>query len=80
MIYEGISKIFRTAALKMRNFNTKRVWKMPSSTQLRATWHTDSLDMVVLPSTSASRYRKCCTDGGTSPEYFGFLDIPTYQT
>jgi hypothetical protein len=32
----------------------KRVWKLPTSTQLRETWHTDSLDTVVLPSTSAS--------------------------
>jgi hypothetical protein len=46
------------------------VWKLPTSTQLRATWHTDPLDMVVLPSTGTSRYHYCCTDGGTSPEYF----------
>jgi hypothetical protein len=26
---------------------------MPTSTQLRVTWHTGSLDMVVLPSTAA---------------------------
>ena len=26
--------------------------------------------MVVLPSTSASRYHNCCTDGGTSLEKF----------
>jgi hypothetical protein len=44
---------------------------VPTSTQLRATWHSDSLDMVGLPSTGASRYHNCCTDGGTSPEYFG---------
>jgi hypothetical protein len=31
----------------------KCVWKLPTSTQLCATWHTDSLDVVVLPSTSA---------------------------
>jgi hypothetical protein len=41
------------------------------STQLRATWHNGSLDMVVLPSTGDSRYRNCFIDGGTSPEYFG---------
>jgi hypothetical protein len=41
------------------------------STKLRATGHADSLDMVVLPSTGASRYHICCIDGGTSPEYFG---------
>jgi hypothetical protein len=27
--------------------------------------------MVVLPFTGASRYDNCCTDDGTSPEYFG---------
>jgi hypothetical protein len=32
---------------------------------------TDSLDTVVLPATSASRYHNCCIDGGTNPEYFG---------
>jgi hypothetical protein len=48
------------------------VWKLPTSTQLRATWYTDSLDMIVLPSTGASRYHNCCIDGGTSPEYFGY--------
>jgi hypothetical protein len=25
--------------------------------------------------TGASRYRNCCIDGGTSPEYFGFLFV-----
>ena len=50
----------------------KHVWKLPTSTQLRATWHTDSLDMVVLPSTGASRYHSCCIDCGTSPENFGY--------
>jgi len=42
------------------------------STQLRATWHTDLLDMVVLPSTDASRHHNCCIDGSTSPENFGY--------
>jgi hypothetical protein len=50
----------------------KRVWKLPTSTQLRATWHTDSLELVVLSSTGVSRYHNCCIDGGTSPEYFGY--------
>jgi hypothetical protein len=31
--------------------------------------------MVVLPSTGASRYHNCCTDGGTSPEYFGYTPV-----
>jgi hypothetical protein len=67
-----VSKIFRTDAVKIINITTKRVWKLPTPTQLRATWHTDSLDMVVLPSTGVSRYQNCCIDGGTSPEYFGY--------
>jgi hypothetical protein len=50
------------------NLTTKRVWKLPTSTQLRATWHTDSLYMVVLPPTGTWRYHNCCIDGGTSPE------------
>jgi hypothetical protein len=58
---------------KIHNLTTKRVWKLPTSTQLRATWHTDSLDMVVLPSTGALRYHNCCIDGGTNPEYFGLI-------
>jgi hypothetical protein len=63
-LYEVLSKIFRTDAL-------------PTSTQLRATWHTDLLDMVVLPSTGALRYHNCCIDGGTSPEYFGYHLVRT---
>jgi len=50
----------------------KCMWKLPTSTELHATWHTDSLDMVVLPSTGASRYHNCCIDGGTGPENFGY--------
>jgi hypothetical protein len=71
-MYEGVSKIFRTDAVKFVNLTTKRVWKLPTSTQLRATWNTDSLDIrvVVLPSIGASRYHNCCADDGTSPEYF----------
>jgi hypothetical protein len=70
--YEDVSKIFRTHAVKIINLTTKRVLKLTTSTQLCATWHTDSLDAVVLPSTGASRYHNCCIDGGTSPEYFGY--------
>jgi hypothetical protein len=29
--------------------------------------------MVFLPYTGASRYRNCCIDGGTIPEYFGYF-------
>jgi len=50
----------------------KHVCKLPTSTQLHATWHTDSLDMVVLPSAGASCYHNCCIDGGTSLENFGY--------
>jgi hypothetical protein len=55
----------------------KRVRKLPTSTQPRETWHTDSLDMVVLPSNGASRYHKCCVDGGSSSEYFGLTSYYT---
>jgi len=57
----------------------KCVWKLCTSTQLHATWHTDSLDMVVLPSTGASRYQNCCIDGGTSLENFGYHLVYTLQ-
>jgi hypothetical protein len=57
--------------LSLIHRQNKSVWKLPTSTQLRATWHTDYLDMVVLPSTGDSRYQNCCIDGGASPEYFG---------
>jgi hypothetical protein len=53
----------------------KRAWKLPTSTQLRATWQTVSLDMVVLLSTVAWRYHNWCIDGGTSPEY---MDTHSY--
>jgi hypothetical protein len=74
-IYEDVSKIFRADTIKIINLNTKRMWKLPTSTQLRATRHTDSLDMVVLQSTSASHYHNCCIDGGIIPEYFGYTLI-----
>jgi hypothetical protein len=69
--YKGVSKILWTDAVKTINLTTKRMLKLPTSTQLHATWHTDSLDMAVLPSTGASHYQNCCIDGSTSPEYFG---------
>jgi hypothetical protein len=50
-IYKVVSKIFRTDAL-------------PTSTRLCATWHTGSLDMVVLPSTGASHYHTWCHQSG----------------
>jgi hypothetical protein len=67
-----LSKMFRTAAVEIINLNTKRLSKLPTSTQLRTVWHTDSLDIVVLPSTGASRHHRCCINGGTSPEYIGW--------
>jgi hypothetical protein len=69
--YVFISKIFRTGAVQIIKIINKLVCKLPTSTQLRAAWRTDSLDMVVLQSTGASRYHNCYIDGGTSPEYFG---------
>jgi hypothetical protein len=74
---KGVTKIFRTDGVKFINLTTKRVWKMPKSTQLRATWHTDSLDMVVLSPAGASRNHDCCIDGSTSPEYFGYFLVQT---
>jgi hypothetical protein len=47
------------------------VWKLPTSTQLFASWLTDSLYMVALPYTGVSRYHNCSIDD-TSPEYFGY--------
>jgi hypothetical protein len=78
--YEGVSKIFRTDRVKCINLTTKRAWKLPTSTQLSSTWQTDSLDMVVLPSTGASRYHNCCISGGISPEYFGYTLVQVYWT
>jgi hypothetical protein len=46
--------------------------KRPTSTQLRATWNTDSLDTVFLSYTGPSRYQNCCIGGGTSPKCFGY--------
>jgi hypothetical protein len=71
LCYDGVLKIFRNHAVKITNLTTKRGWKLPTSTQPLATWHTDSLDIVVLLSAGSSRYN-CCIDGGTSPEYFGY--------
>jgi hypothetical protein len=73
--YGDISRNSRTEAIAKYTAPNKRVWKLPTSTQLRATWHTESLDMVVIQSAGASRYHDCCIDGGTSPEYFGFSRI-----
>jgi hypothetical protein len=67
--YDGIFKIFRTDAVQIIKIINKRLWELPTSTQQRATCHTDSLYMVVLPSTGASRYHNCCIDGGTSQAY-----------
>jgi hypothetical protein len=78
--HAGESKIFRTDAVKITNLTTKRVWKLPTSTQLRANWLTDSLDMVVLPSTATSRYQNCCVDGSTSPKHLGYTLVPATFT
>jgi hypothetical protein len=71
-LYIGQSIIFLMDAVKIMNLTSKRVWKVPISTQLCAAWHTDSLDMVLLPSTSALCYQNCHIDCGTSLEYFGW--------
>jgi hypothetical protein len=71
LLYEGISRNSRTEAIPKYTTHNKCVWKLPASTQQRAAWHTDSLDMVVLPSTGASRIHNICMDGDTSPEDVG---------
>jgi hypothetical protein len=80
MRYEGVSKIFRTDTVKIINFTTGRIEKLPTSTQLRATWHTDSLDIVILPSTGAWRYHNCCIDNSTSPQYFEYTLVVVNHT
>jgi hypothetical protein len=70
--YEGVSRNSRTEEIAKYTTPNKRVWNLPTSTQLRANWHTDSLDVVVPPSTGASGYHNCCIDGDISPEYFGY--------
>jgi hypothetical protein len=54
-MYERVFRNSRTEAIAKYTTPNTRMWKLPTSTQLRATWHTDSLDIVVLPSTGASR-------------------------
>jgi hypothetical protein len=76
-VYEAIQSI-PDWRYKNHNLTTKRVWKLHTSTKLRATLYTDSLDMVVLPSTGASRYHNCCIDDGTSTEYFGYALVQDY--
>jgi hypothetical protein len=73
LLYGVVAKILQTDAVKIINLTTKHVCKLPTSTQLCATWHTDSPDMVALPSTSALRYHDCCIGGSTIPEYFGYM-------
>jgi hypothetical protein len=69
-LHEGVSRNSRTQGIAKHTTPNIRVSTLLTSTQLRATWYTDSLDMVVLPSTGTLRYNNCCTDGGPSPEYF----------
>jgi hypothetical protein len=68
IIYEVVSNILQTDAVNFINLTTKRVRKLPTSTQLRVTWHTDSLDTVVLSPNGVSRYHNYCIDGCTSPQ------------
>jgi hypothetical protein len=56
--YEKLSKVFRSDAVNIIKLTIKRLWQLTTFTQLRATWHNDSLDTVVLPSAGASRYLK----------------------
>jgi hypothetical protein len=45
LIHFHFHKIFRTDVVKIITIINKRVRKLSMSTQLCATWHTDSLDM-----------------------------------
>jgi hypothetical protein len=55
------------------------------STQLREILYTESQDMLILSSTVASRYYKCCIEGSTSPgnyrspSYVYFPNIPATE-
>jgi hypothetical protein len=62
-VYGVVSRTFWTDAVKITNLTTKCVCKLPTATQLHAVCYTDSLYMVVLTSTGASRYHNCCIDG-----------------
>jgi hypothetical protein len=77
-LYDVISKIFLTDTIK--SHKNKNTWKLPTSTQQRATWHSDSLDTVVLPSASVSYYHTCCINGSTSPEYYGYTLVHVTKT
>jgi hypothetical protein len=61
-----------TDAVKIIKLTTKHLRKLPTFTQLRATWHTDLLDMVLLLSVDVSRYHNCCTDVDTGSQYFRY--------
>jgi hypothetical protein len=41
IVYEGVSRNSRTESTAKYTTRNKRVWKIPTSTQLRETWHTD---------------------------------------
>ena len=70
--FEVLRSTFPKNGTRFDAHSLKSMWKPPTSIHLRATWHTDSLDMVGLLSTGASHYHNCCKDGGTSPENFGY--------
>jgi hypothetical protein len=78
-VLTSVSKIIRTDAVKINKLTAIRVRKLPMSTQLRATWHIDSLDMAVLPFTGTSRYYNCCIDGGAGQKYFEYTLVEVYR-
>jgi hypothetical protein len=53
-------------------FQIKELKRNSISTHLREILYTDSQDMLVLSSTVASRYHKCCTEGIASPGNYGY--------
>jgi hypothetical protein len=64
---------FRIDAAQIVKTVNKRVCNLATSTQVRATCHTDTLEMAFIPPTGVSRYHNSCIDGGASWEYFGYL-------
>ena len=60
-----LSLIHRKNRHRSRTTPNKRVWKLSTSTQLSATWHTDSLDMVVQPCATDHALTQGCTNPGS---------------
>jgi hypothetical protein len=71
-LFSGSSWILPQVTYTTPNKRTENWPRPPSYVQLG----THSLDMLVLPSTGASRYHNCCVDS-TSPECLGYHLVHT---